>query len=199
MLLLFWCSEKKGTLTKLSFITSFIQQTPRGHLAKKTNFLVTASEAIELPNTSNTNMADPCTFTAFANILFSTTSYSLSNCCSSATYSFSHSTAFSYTSFCPVLQARFLPLLSPLRPQPFVDACIATRTSLRAMLFKATLHFGFDLLWLRECVMVLFLSACPHTWEVGSSGTLQLPVTVNTERMKHGSVCLYHTPHIWAY
>lgn len=67
------------------------------------------------------------------------------------------------------------------------------------LLFKATLHFGFDLLWLRECVMVLFLSACPRTWEVCSLGTLQLPVTVNTERMKHWSICLCHTPHIWVY
>lgn len=62
--------RKKGTLTKLSFITSFIQQTPKGHLAKKTLFffdfyLLLLLKAIELPNTYNTNMADPCTFAAF--------------------------------------------------------------------------------------------------------------------------------------
>lgn len=69
-----------------------------------------------------------------------------------------------FTKFCPVLQARFLPPLSPLKPRPFVDACITAWTSLRAMLFKAILLFGFDLLWLRECVWwcCFYLHALVH-------------------------------------
>lgn len=106
------------------------------------------------------------------------------------TYTLSPSTAFFlHFNRCQSTPWGQVPATSQLRSS-VVRLHHITRASPRAVLFKAALQFGFDLLWLRDCVIVLFFICMhSHTWEVCSSGNLQLLLHVNKE-MKSGSVWL---------
>lgn len=91
VLLLFWCTEKKEPRPNFLISHLLFKKSSKDTLQKNFFFFFWHLSQLNF----QALLMQSWHFAAFANTLFSTASYSLSNCCSSAAYSLPRSTAFS--------------------------------------------------------------------------------------------------------